>query len=212
MCPSSLKTDTGYRFFSSPIQDGTEPYQLSLTAEPPRILNQESFASRLCCYLLDREGRLCREAAPGVEFQKTGPGEFSGETTQVVKNGVACIDLHATPETGAATIIAASDGLVNDTVEVLITDRMTVDSFDAYQNQATVESAWSIRSGTQLQFRLESEHVDTDPYALRVSYGVGSGYAPYAALVKKLHDRDFSAAKSIRFWLKPDELQTGILW
>lgn len=191
-------------FYSSPIKDGTEPYQLGLVAEPPTLLNHTASVSQLSCYVLDRKGRLCRDAAVSVRFEKSGPGYFLSDSIKTVRNGIAVIEYQAAEQTGTCLFTATAQGLLKDSVTIEITDRMNIDGFDQYQNQFGLETVWKIRSGTGVQFALDSDHMDEGSHSLKISYAIGTGYAPYAGLFKKFQDHDFSGAKSLQFWIKPD--------
>ncbi len=182
---------------------GSVPVRLSLAADPGRLFSDPVYASAITCFILDREGRLCVSASGPVRFTVTGPGGLEGANPAVPSGGTAAVVLRPGSESGTCTVIASSDGLEPDTLDIVIQKFGSIDDFEEYGSDGDLRAAWTVRQGTAAAAFLETAGPGEGRNAMRMEYTLGGGSPSYAGLSRPLSG-DLSRIGSLCFWLRPD--------
>jgi hypothetical protein len=190
-------------FIARPSGSAGSPQQLELAADPVFLYGDTSNTSQISCFILDAQGRLCTSAGNSVLFTLTGPGTLEGTNPAAPADGAAGITLRADANSGTARIVATSSGLASDTLDILIKKFFSIDDFEAYSSDAGLKDAWPKRYGTTTDVFLETSLVGEGGKAMRLEYSVGNGSPSYAGVSRTLSG-EWSKAKSLSFWLKPD--------
>ncbi|MBN2201339.1 DUF5060 domain-containing protein [bacterium] len=182
---------------------GSAPVRLSIAADPGRLFSDPVYAADILCFILDRDGRLCAAASNPVRFTVSGPGVLEGANPAVPSGGSAAVVLRAGETSGTCTVIASSDGLEPDTLDVVIQKFGSIDDFEEYGSDGDLRAAWAVRMGTTTAAFLETEGAMEGRNAMRIEYTLGNGSLSYAGLSRTLSG-DLSRIGSLRFRMKPD--------
>jgi hypothetical protein len=116
---------------------------------------------------------------------------------------MAQISFTADSTSGFAKIIAESQGLKPDTVDMELANRIWIDNFEGYESLSNLQYVWHPRAGTTADLSLAGS-ITADPgTSLRVGYTIGNGSAPYAGAYRYLSE-DLSLSEHLEFWFKGD--------
>jgi hypothetical protein len=190
-------------FIARPSGGAGSPQQLELAADPAFLYGDTSNTSQISCFILDAQGRLCTSNGNSVLFTLTGPGTLEGANPAAPADGATGITFRADANAGTARIVATSSGLASDTMDIVIKKFLSIDDFEIYSSDAELRDDWPKRYGTTTNLFLETSLVGEGGKAMRLEYSVGSGSPSYAGVSRTLSG-EWSKAKFLSFWLKPD--------
>jgi hypothetical protein len=190
-------------FFLDEAAEGVTPAQLIISSATSKIYVKRDEQARLLCTIHDAEGRFVRSAVNPVQFSVKGPGHLIGNPLVNAETGMALILFAADSASGTAAIIAASPGLIPDTLFIEVTNHIQVDDFEGYDSWNNLDSVWFIRSGTTAQIALAASITGKSGNSLNLSYAIGGSNAPYAGVLVN-NKQDLYPAGYLEFWLQGD--------
>ena len=208
--PERIRADMAFKI--EPAQGGERPARLELSADAYRILNRDTLSVGLACYVLDDGERFCPGAEVPVTFTLDGPGGLAGDNPVNTRGGAAFIDFKSSEQHGVSNIIAASPGMVSDTVTIRIKDRRILDDFEDYGSDIQLQNSWYTTWGTTATVTLDSTEKAQGRYGMRLDYGIGEGHKVFARIETEVHG-DYSGGNYLMFWVKPDGAQRELeIW
>jgi hypothetical protein len=186
-----------------PTSGGETPTQMELSSDVYQVLNIDTLSVQISCFLFDDQGRFCSQTNNVVTFTLEGPGALSGPTQVAAQNGTAVINFQPTEETGLAQIMAASPGLMPDTIQIRVRDRFILDDFETYKSDTELRSIWPAKSGTTADVYLDAGEKAEGDHSMRLEYAIGPEYKTIARIEKEIN-QNYNEGKFFSFWIKPD--------
>jgi len=180
--PESADGIPDVAFFAEKTAEGETPAKIKLGTAAEKIYVKRDEQAQILCTIHDAEGRFVRKAGNNIQFLVEGPGHFIGSALVAASSGRAEITFTADSTSGKAVIIAESDGLQSDTLQIEILNRIRVDDFDSYDTLSDLAYIWYVRSGTTAEMSLTNSVTQASGSSLKVSYTIGEGSAPYAGI------------------------------
>ncbi len=191
-------------FVIRPIQVGDQPQRLELEVSPKVLFGDGKSTASIFCYLMDAEGRICRNHPTLLTLHCTGPGRILSPTPLTIENGFAMATLQSDSSTaGMVQIIATAHGLIGDTAYVEVTQTQWLDDFEGYGLLHPVTNIWKARTGTTANLQLIDHPLLPEKHVLRVDYALGQPHAPYAGFFREITE-PLRPCRFFHFWLFPD--------
>lgn len=184
-------------------EGGNSPHRLELTAYPQELFSDTSFTSQITCFVLDQAGRLCIGKEQSITLMVEGPGTLEGINPISINEGYAQWVFRANARSGIVHVIALGEGVIGDTLTLVIHKFLLVDDFETYNSNAELAKVWQKRSGTETEVFLEPDVKSEGNFSMRLAYRIGEGGLSYAGVLRTLQG-DWNKAQSFAFWLKSD--------
>ncbi len=202
MVPAFPNDNPDVAFIIKPEEFGDTPHHLSLSTDTWQLLNDGESLAEITCLIKDEEGRFCGNATNEISFSIVGSGDFTSENTLSAIGGKAKIEYQSPLETGIVKIIAASSGLIADTIEIDITNQYNFDDFEHYNDDSELGNFWKVRGTSQVRLYLDKNMIYDGDHSLRMQYNIGNGAPPYATVYRPI-SKDLSQFNYLGFWYKP---------
>lgn len=193
-------------FYIQPAQGGVTPSQLNLLLFENSFVSVGDKQSEFYCYLLDEQGRFCNTAYNTIHLEITGVGAIDGPGDVTAVNGMIKAVLHIGHEAGTGRIIAQAAGLKPDTLSFFVRSFLSVDDFEIYATDASLQTNWQNQAGTAMKAFVANGLVSGNgQQAMRLEYSLGGSAKTYAWILKELNNPDYRFARGLDFWFKGDQ-------
>ncbi|MBN2279589.1 MAG: T9SS type A sorting domain-containing protein [Candidatus Marinimicrobia bacterium] len=181
---------------------GEIPFRIEIASNADQLLNNGIMTTEIKAMLKDEDGKFCGNATNEIIFSIIGKGTFTTNNIVNATGGRASIVYQSPLEQGFEKIVASSQGLISDTIDIEITGILNFDDFENYDATYELELYWQEKSTSMVRLYLEKLLANDGTQSMKFNYKIGEGAPPYAAIYKE-NSADLSGCKYFGFWYQP---------